>query len=87
MRIKKILIITLTLLSSVVFSETTPPQNPSQKTPTPPKPTTYQTKKSSQSFHSDSCLYPAYSAPARIDVQAAWNFIVSASFIYWQPEM
>ena len=87
MRIKNILIITLTLLSSVAFSKTTPPQTPSQKTPTAPKPKTYQTKKSSQSFHSDSCLYPAYSAPARIDVQAAWNFIVSASFIYWQPEM
>jgi len=32
-------------------------------------------------------MHPAYSAPARIDVQAAFNFIVSASFIYWRPEM
>ena len=29
----------------------------------------------------------SYNAPARIDVQAAWDFQISASFIYWQPDM
>jgi len=29
----------------------------------------------------------SYNAPARIDVQVAWNAQVSASFIYWQPDM
>ncbi len=51
----------------------------------------YQQKSSCQatkcSLNMESNQQPAYSTPARIDVQAAFNFIVSASFIYWQPEM
>jgi len=87
MRIKNILIITLTLLSSFAFSKTLSLQKTSNKTSTLQKPINYQTTNNSKSCDSNKCLYPAYSAPARIDVQAAWNFIVSASFIYWQPEM
>lgn len=29
-------------------------------------------------------LNPAYSAPARIDVQGAWDAYISADFLYWQ---
>ena len=86
MKMKKVLILNLIFLTSFAFANTTP-QTPSQTKTAPPKPKTYQKNTNLESLKSDQCFYPMYNAPARIDVQAAWNFIVSASFIYWQPEM
>ncbi|NGX34369.1 MAG: hypothetical protein K1060chlam1_00722 [Candidatus Anoxychlamydiales bacterium] len=78
MRIKSFLMIILIFSTNFAFSETL---KTSSSTPLS------QPKSISKSIDTDHCYYPAYSSPARIDVQAAWNFIVSASFIYWQPEM
>lgn len=86
MRIKTFLMIILlfSFSTNFAFSETSA-KKPSEKTEKNSqlicKP------KSTFKSGSDHCYYPAYSSPARIDVQAAWNFIVSASFIYWHPEM
>jgi len=36
---------------------------------------------------SEEQMMKGYNSPARIDVKGAWDYFITASFIYWQPKM
>jgi len=77
---KLILLISLIFASQAMFGDT--PKDPEFFIQTN-KPKSL--KKTTPQDHFDT-LPPSYNAPARIETQATWGFILSASFIYWQPK-